>query len=104
RESACPGNVQKCSFPGVAIETVLANAGDVYVRETVVVVVANGHTHPVHLNVEPGLFRHVGECSITVVAEEAKGGTLAMMSGPIGAVDEKDVLPPVGIVVEECAA
>ena len=102
-QAAGARDVEECSLPSIAKQTVLAHAGDVNIREAVVVVVTNGHTHAVHFNVESGLLRHVGECSVSIVAIEAKGGSVAVMSRPVGAVDEQDVLPAVGIVVEKCA-
>ena len=47
---------------------------------------------------------HVGEGAVAIIAIEAEGGALAFVLGPVHAVDQQDVLPAVGVVIEEGAA
>src|ERR1019366_8958524 len=98
-------NIDKGSLAGVFEQAILADAGNKDVGITVVVVVSDGNPHAVHLDVEPGAAGHVGKCSVAIVAIEPERAGLrlkaALMSGPIGAVHQKNVLPAVAVVVEE---
>ena len=99
-----PGDVDERALAGVAEQAVLPDAGDEQVGEAVVVEVADGDAHAVHLDVEPGAAGHVGEGAVAVVAVQPQRRSLALVAGPVHAVDEQDVLPAVGVVVEERAA
>ena len=68
------GHIHECSFAGVAEKAILSDAGDENVGKSVVVVVADGHAHAVHFDVEPGARRDVGEGTIAVVVVETKSG------------------------------
>src|SRR6266446_3803237 len=96
--------VHKSSFAGVAEEPALADGGDENIGETIIVVIADGDAHSVKLDVEAGAAGHVGECAIAIVAVEPKSGALTLVAGPVRAVDQKNVLPAVTVVVEERAA
>ena len=74
------------------------------VGKAVVVVVADRHAHAVHLDVEAGAARDVGERAVAVVAVQAQRRSLALVARPVHAVDQQDVLPAVGVVVEKRAA
>ena len=78
--------------------------GDEEVREPVVVEVADRDAHPVQLDVEARRARDVGERAVPVVAVQPQRRPLPLVTGPVHAVDEQDVLPAVGVVVEERAA
>ena len=97
-------DVDERALAGVPEQPVLSDAGDEEIREAVVVEVADGDAHAVELDVEAGAARHVGERAVAVVAVQAQRRPLALVAGPVHAVDEQDVLPAVGVVVEERAA
>src|ERR1019366_3638467 len=102
------GDVDEAAAAVVLEEAVLADRRDQQVGEAIVVVIANGHTHAVHFHRQAGALGDVGEGAVAVVAVEPHGGALAAAPGIVGvpahAVDQQDVLPAVGIVIEECAA
>ena len=98
------GHILEASLAGVAKKMSLADAGDENVGETVVVVIADGHAHSVKLDVESCAARYVRECAVAIVAVEAKSRTLALVTGPVHSIDQKNVLPAVAVVVEERAA
>src|ERR1700682_4941353 len=97
------GYVNKVSFAGVFEQAILSDAGDQNVREAVVVEVPYRHSHAIHFDIEPGGTGNVGESAVAVIAIKLERGTLARVTGPVHAVDEKDVLPAVGVVIEEGA-
>src|SRR6266446_6869221 len=53
---------------------------------------------------EAARTRGIDESSFAGIAKEPQRGSLAFMAGPVHAVDEKDVLPAVAVVVEKRAA
>ena len=69
-EAARLGDVDECALAGVAEQTVLADAGDEDVGKAVVVVVADGDAHAVHLDVEAGAAGDIGERAVAIVAIE----------------------------------
>jgi hypothetical protein len=87
-----------------AEEAILADAGDEQIGEAVVVVIADGNAHAVHFDVESRGFRHVGEAAVAIVVIEAQRAALLLVAGPIHRIDEQDVLPAVGVVIEKGAA
>ena len=70
-------DVDERALAGIAEQPVLADAGDEEIGKAVVVAVADGDAHPVHLDVEAGGARHVGERAVAVVAVEAQRRPLA---------------------------
>src|SRR5438046_7954528 len=82
---------------------VLSYAGDQDVGKTVVVVIPNRDSHPVHLHVKTGAAGNVGESAVAVIAVESKGGPLAPVPRPINAIHQQDVLPPIAVIVQEGA-
>ena len=103
-EAGGVGDVDERALAGVAEESVLADAGDEDVGKAVVVVVADGHAHAVEFDIETGAGGYVGEGAVAVVAVEPKRGAGFLVSGPVGTIDQKNVLPAVAIVVEKGAA
>ena len=103
-EAGFLGDVGEGAFAGVVEEAALADAGDEDVGETVVVVVGDGHAHAVQFEVEAGGFGDVSEGAVAIVAVELEGGALALVAGPVHGVDEENVGPTVGVVIEEGAA
>ena len=97
-------DVDKAAAAVVLEEAVLPDRGDQQVGKAVVVVVADGHSHAVHFDRQPGALGDVGEGAVAVVAVEPHGGAPASMAGPVHAVDQQDIEPAIGIVVEEGAA
>src|SRR5438477_10209454 len=103
-EAAGTRGVHERSLASVAKKMALADAGDENIGETVVVVIADGHAHSVELDVESCGAGDIGKGSVAIVAVEAKSGTLALVTGPVHSIDQKNVLPAVAVVVEERAA
>ena len=83
---------------------VAVEGGDVDVVVAVVVVVADGAAHAVHLDVEAGLTRYVGKSSVVVVVVERGVGLARAVAGPVHGIDEENVLPAVVVVVDEADA
>ncbi len=77
----------------VVEEAVAFERGDVDVVAAVVVVVADGDAHAVHLDVEAAAGRDVGERAVAVVAVE-RVQRAAASRRPVLAVDEQDVGQP----------
>ena len=97
------GYVGKGAVAIVVEETALADAGDEDVGEAVIVVVSDCHAHAVEFKVESGGFGDIGEGAVAIVAVELEGGSLALVAGPVHGIDEEDVGPAVGVVIEESA-
>ena len=97
-------DVDKSSFAGVLEQAVLTHASDQDVRIAVVVVVSNGHAHPVHLEIEASGTGYIGKSSVAIVAIKLERAAFALVAGPIRAVDEENVLPSVGVVIKEGTA
>src|SRR3989442_3642092 len=71
---------------------------------TIVVVVPCRHTHSIHFKIKTGSTGYIGESSIAIVAIKLERAALALVAGPIRSVDEKNVLPSVGVVIQKCTA
>ena len=102
-EAARSGHVEERALAGVPEQPVLSDAGDEQVGIAVVVEVADGGAHSVELDIEAGAARHVGKCAVAVVAEQAQRRPPARVAGPVHAVDQQDVQPAIGVVIEKCA-
>ena len=102
-EAAALRDVDEPALAGIAEQAVLTDAGHQQVGEPVVVPVADRHAHPVHLDIQARGARDVRERAVAVVAIEREGRSLPGVAGPIHAVDEQDVLPAVGVVIQEGA-
>src|SRR5882762_118846 len=101
------GYIDERALAGVSEQPVLADASNKDVRITVVVVISDRNPHAVHLHLKTSAARDVGKRAVAVVAIELQraglGFTVALVSGPIRPVHQKNVLPAVAVVVEECA-
>src|SRR5207245_9457834 len=97
-------DIDKGSFAGVLEYAVLTHASDQDVGIAVIVVVAGRHTHSIHFNIKAGSTGYVGKSSVTIVAIKLERAALALVAGPIRSVDEKNVLPSVGVVIQKCTA
>ena len=102
-ETAHARRIQKSSFAGISKEPALPDASDENVWKSIVVVVADSDTHAVHLDIETRASRHIRKRAVAVVPVEPESGSPAFVSEPVHAVDEKDVLPAIAIVIEESA-
>src|SRR3989442_11947971 len=71
---------------------------------TIVVVVPCRHTNAIHFNIKAGSTGYIGESSIAIVAIELERAAVALVAGPIRSVDEENVLPSVGVVIQKCTA
>ncbi len=102
-EPARARRVDERALARVPKQPVLPHTRDEQIGEAVVVEIADGHAHAVHLDVETRARGDVGERAVAVVAEQLGCRSHPVMSGPVHAVDQQDVLPPVAVVVEERA-
>ncbi|HZS72548.1 MAG TPA: hypothetical protein VFA13_11985 [Candidatus Acidoferrum sp.] len=102
-EAALRGDIDKRALAGVAEEAALADARDENIGEAVVIVIADGDAHPIQLHVEAGRLRDISESAVAIVAIEAQSAALALVAGPVHAVDEQNVLPAVGVVIKKGA-
>src|SRR5258708_706317 len=102
------GDIDERSLARVLEETVLTHAGDQNVGEPIIVEIAHGHAHPVHFQIEASASRDVGKRAVPIIAIKLESGTLLLMlwpvHSPVHSIDEQNVLPSVGIVVEKSAA
>src|SRR5580692_1374501 len=103
-ESAGVGNVGESSLPAIFEQPVLSDTRNQDVGKTVVVVIAHGDAHSVHLYIETGLVGYVGKSTVVVIVVEPKRRRLALVARPIHTVNKENVLPTIAIVVEEGAA
>src|SRR4029078_8122858 len=76
-------------------------AGQQNVRKTIVVIVADRDTHAVHFEIETSLAGDISEGSIAIVVIEAQGAAGALVLGPVHSVDQQNVLPTIGVVIEK---
>ena len=96
--------VHESTSAGVAKKSALPHASDENVGETIIIVIADGHAHAVDLDVEAGASRHVRKRAVAVVPVEPQRGSLALVSGPVHAVHQQDVLPAIAVIIKERAA
>src|ERR1035438_7904433 len=73
---------------------------------SIVVVIANSYAYVVARAFQPGLFGHVGEDAVAVVAIQliAILWVVLLQGGDIRAVGEEDVGPSIAVVVEDSHA
>src|SRR5262249_45658243 len=105
--SAQPGRsryIDEGALPGISQQAILPHAGNKNVGESIIIVVADGDAHAVHFQVEPGAACDISKSAVAVVAIEAQRGSLALVAWPVHSVDQQDVLPAVGIVIQESTA
>lgn len=82
----------------------MAHAGNENVGEAIIVVIADGYAHSVHFDIETRAFGDVAEGSVAIVAVESQRRLLPPVARPIHAINEQNVLPAVGVVIEKGAA
>src|SRR5258708_8453467 len=83
----------------------LADGGDKDVIKSVVVIIADRHTHAIDIQAQAGSRGNVGKCCVAIVVVEPKSiAAGGFMSGPAFAVDEQDVSIAVVVVVNKGAA
>ena len=85
----------------VVKKVALAVGGDEKIVVAVVVVVADGHSHSKHLDVESRFVRYVGERAVVIVVIELGRRVLLNVAGPVHAIHEKNVRPAVVVIVNE---
>jgi hypothetical protein len=85
-------------------EPALSKRSDEEIVEAIVVVVADCDTHAIHLDVETGFVRYVGEGSVMIVVVELGRGVLLDVTRPVHTIDQENIGPAVVIVVDEGGA
>src|SRR5581483_1836005 len=103
RQAARLSYITEGSSTGVLKQAALSDTGDEQIRKTVVVVVAHGDSHAVHLNIESRPSGDVRERAISIVVVEPQGRTLPLVARPIHPIDDENVLPAVLVVIDERA-
>ncbi len=88
-------DINESALASIAKQAVLTDTGNQDVGVTVVVVIANGHAHAVQFDVESGSRGDIRERSVAVVVIKTKCSARFLVSGPVGAVDQQDVLPSI---------
>ncbi len=88
----------------VVKEVIAVQGGDVDIVAAIVVVIANSAPHAIHLEVEARLFCHILEGPVVLVVIKRGIGCECVMTGPVHAVHEENVLPAVIVVVEHAHA
>ena len=96
--------VGKCAVAVVAVKRVLAVVGDEQIIVAVVIKISNAaRLAPACFVFQAGTFCHVCKCAVAIVFEQM---TARLLTGGEAfqppAVDQKDVLPAVVIVIVEC--
>ena len=81
----------------------LPHASNENIWKAVVVVIADGHAHAIHLDIETGGFGDIAKRSVAIVAIQLHGGSLALVARPVHRVHEQNVLPAVRVVIQEGA-
>ena len=93
----------KLAVAQVVKQAVAFERGDVDVFAAVIVIVGDGDSHAVHLDVEAAARGDVREGAVAIVAIE-RGQGAASSRRPVFAVDEQDVGPAVAIGIEKRAS
>src|SRR6202035_3758227 len=96
-QSAGLGHIAERALTRVLEQDILSDAGHQDVRIAVVVIISHRYSHAVHFDVEAGAARNIGECPVTVVAIQPQGAAFALMTGPVGTIDQENVLPAVAV-------
>src|ERR1700726_4940306 len=92
------------AFAGILEQPVLPDTGDQDVGKSIVVVVADGDTHPIHLNCESSSLGDIRERPVAVVTIQPRRGALLFVAGPIHSIDKEYVQPAVAVVIEKSAS
>src|SRR5215469_9578388 len=94
--------VREGSVAIVSIKNILAKVRTENVVEAVVVVIANANPRSPTLMVKTRFFRDISERSVAIVLIQSVGGAFGSTLEP-GATEDKNVHPPVIVVVNEGA-
>ena len=98
-------NVGKGAVTPVLEEPIGFKGADIDIWVAIVIVIGDSDPHPVKRCREACGFGDIGEGAILVVAVECHGlPLLGWVTFPILSVDEQDVLPTVGVIVDEGAS
>jgi hypothetical protein len=73
------------------------------VGKAVIVVVADRDDHTIHLDIQAGASCDVRKRTVAVVPIETQSCAAALVSRPVHAVNKKNVLPAITVVVEKSA-
>src|ERR1700719_3578129 len=97
-------DVREFAIAIVAEEMALPHTAYKNVREAIVVVITDSHSHSVHFDVQAGGASNIRERSVAIVVVQTQSRFLALVAWPIHAIHQQDVLPAVVVVIEKCAA
>src|SRR5271156_1025160 len=96
-------HLNKITFTGVLKKSILSDARHQNVRKSVVVVVAHRDSHPVHFQIKPRALRYVRKTSIPIVSIQPQSTSRPLVTRPVHAVNQNNVLPAVAVVVQKRA-
>ena len=95
----------KVPSPSVLEESIGFEAAYIDVWVAIVVVIGDSDSHTVERDSETGGFGGIGEGAISVISVEChRLPFFSRIAFPIFAVDEEDILPSVGVVVNKGAS
>jgi hypothetical protein len=102
-DSGLFGNVREGSVVVIAVETILAEVGDVEVGPAVIVEVCDRNAEPPSVVGDASFSRDIGEGTVVIVVKERSVGWSGFSGESVvsGAVDQVDVEPAVVVVVEQ---
>ena len=78
---------------------VLSDASDQNIRKTVIVIIADGDTHSIKLNVQARRASNVRKSAVAVVLVKLERGAAALVAWPVHGVYQQNVGISVGIIV-----
>ena len=97
-------DVNEGAVTAVLEESVGFKGADIDIWITVVIVIGDGDTHAIERCGEPCGFGDIDEGAVPVVSVEChRLPLLGCLPFPIPPVDEEDILPTVGVIVDESA-
>ena len=99
------GDINESAVTTVLEEAIGLKGADIDIWVTVVIVIGDSDSHAVEWDSESCGFGDIGESAVLVVAIEChRLPLLGWLTPPILSVDEENVLPTVGVIIEEGAA
>src|SRR5581483_2424174 len=82
----------------------LTNAGDEQIRVAIVIEVGYGDAHSVELDIQARAVCYICERPVPIVTIEMHGCALPLVAGPIHSVNQQNVQPAIGVIIEESAS
>jgi len=87
----------------IAEQMIAAHRRYIQIVAAIVIVIADGHSHPMNLDIETTAARNIGECPLAVIPIKGRHGAMAVRN-PVAAVQQQDVELAVAIRIKKCYA